>query len=272
MPSNVGGHTIGTGTVGGDGSAATLDDRSGALFQGVCSSWCELADVCGDLDAVDGDVLTTMRFVASDILYDLTRRRWPGVCREIVRPCGCDCVDVHRCGCSWLSAVKLGGYPVLNITTVKVDGVELDPTTYRIDDHRWLVRLADADGSNPGWPCCQRLDLPDSEDRTFSVAYHYGSRPPLGGVTSSAALAYELALSCSSTASSKCRLPKRVQSVTRQGVTLAIAIDSFSLFDKGRTGIPEVDLWVASVNRGNSNRRATVIDPSRHRAIRRADT
>lgn len=45
----------------------------------------------------------------------------------------------------------------------------------------------------------------------------------------------------------KCRLPKRVQSISRQGVSMQM-VDPVALFENMQTGISEVDLWITAVN------------------------
>src|SRR3546814_8783259 len=57
-----------------------------------------------------------------------------------------------------------------------------------------------------------------------------------------------------------CGLPRRVQSVTRQGVTVAV-LDAFDDIDEGHTGIWLIDSWVASVVR--RPRKMRVLSPDR---------
>lgn len=99
-----------------------------------------------------------------------------------------------------------------------------------------------------------------------SVTYSYGAEPPLGGIKAAAVLACQLALSADPAAlrDGRCRLPKRVTTISRQGVTLAI-LDTFSVFADGLTGIPEVDLWISTVRYGETHRRATMSDPTKLR-------
>lgn len=234
----------------------------------TCAPWATSGDVCApcvdndDVSAVIDDQLQ----VASDILFLLSGRRWPGVCSDTVRPCARPrCHGSISCSCGGLSTVVLGPNLVA-VSQVKVDGEVLSDALYRVDTaHDELVRLPDANGSRVSWPCCQRLDLADTEDDTFSVTYTYGAEPPVGGVKAAAELACELALSCTG---GTCRLPKRVQTVTRQGVTVAL-IDSLDLFERGMTGLPSVDLWLKSVNPNGLSRRAKVLSPDTMQPNRR---
>jgi hypothetical protein len=239
----------------------------------TCAPWATDADLCSpcdlyELDAVDIDDALQM---ATDVLFNFTGRRWPGVCEETVRPCRTErCGCQETCGCGWLSEVHLPGYPVVEVTEVLVDGDVVPESEYRVDDARYLVGLTKADGTLRRWPSCQRLERADSEDRTFSVTYSWGLDPPVGGIRSAASLACQLLMACQPEAikDGRCRLPKRVTTITRQGITLAI-LDPLSLFREGLTGLAEVDLWVASVRAGDSRRGATVVDPLRHRSVRR---
>lgn len=237
---------------------------------GTCTPWADADDVCAPCNAegFDADLLTEGLQVASDVLFDLTRRRWPGVCADEVRPCGvrtrgsCGCTSRATCGCRRLSQVRLPGYPVVGVSEVKIDGAILNAARYRVDNHRWLVYLPESDtAERQGWPCCQRLDLADTEDDTWVVSYTYGTAPPAGGVRAAALLGCQLALGWCPDTAAQCQLPKRVTSISRQGVTMAV-LDPLTLFKDGMTGLASVDLWVASVNRGAGARPATVWSPN----------
>lgn len=135
------------------------------------------------------------------------------------------------CFCNAPPSVELPG-PVDAISSVTIGGEVLDPTTYRIDNSRWLVRL---DG---WWPAAR------GDADTFSVTYMRGVSVPFGGRVAAGRLAVELwKASCKD---SSCALPSRVQSITRQGVTVAV-LDTFDDLDRGRTGIYLIDAWVASM-------------------------
>ena len=162
---------------------------------GPCSLWVSAEDVADVCDAIehsgDPSVYDDFAQKASDALYILSARQFAGECGPIVvRPCDrtCECVHPGRyfgwyatgqCGC--LSRVKLSGYPVREIVEVLIDGVAIDASEYRLDGHRWLTRLADADGNAQRWPHGQRLDLATTEEDTWSVEYTYGMDPPALG-------------------------------------------------------------------------------------------
>lgn len=264
------------------------------LNTGTCSPWAEVGDVTSGPAAdygFDSALLADGIQVASDILFELTRRQWPGECEETVRPCGygttlrslkqdpvsgyvsggwCGCRSSRVCGCSPLSEHRLPGYPVRDVVSVKIDGVILDRARYRVDDRRWLVYLPDGDDDpRQGWPCCQRLDLADTEEDTWSITYVYGTAPPSGGVKAAARLGAQLALAWSpGDASKSCQLPQRVTTISRAGVSMTV-LDPMTLISEGRTGLADVDLWVSSILKGLANRPATVHIPGEAASHRR---
>lgn len=250
------------------GDIGVIADPSTSASGLTCAPWATSGDICDPcIDNTDvEDVLDTSLQVASDILFLLSGRRWPGTCEATIRPCARPvCGSGYGCSCSGLSVIKLG--PDLQaVSQVKLDGTVLvEGTDYRVDTYEdELVKLR-ANGKN-AWPCCQRMDLPDTEQQTFSVAYTYGTAPPAGGVRAAADLACQLALACSG---GKCALPKEtVQSITRQGITIAM-VDRSQLFAKGLTGLSDVDLWLTSVNPNGLSRRARVISPDTMQHARR---
>lgn len=98
-----------------------------------------------------------------------------------------------------------------------------------------------------------RLLAPDRVERTDGrgwrpgtvIEYRHGLPPPEAGVQAVLTYAYELARARSS--DKGCRLPEAVQSVTRQAVTYTI-VDRANAAASSRTGLPEVDQWLQSVN------------------------
>jgi len=107
--------------------------------------------------------------------------------------------------------------------------------------------------------------LPDTESGTFSVKFTYGEDPPQSGKDAATTMATEFARLYSGAAN---RLPARIQSITRQGVTMTI-IDPMQFLDDGLTGLYDVDLFIRQYNRGKQVVPATIWSPdldSRHRS------
>lgn len=233
---------------------------------------------------------------ASQILYALTGQAWPGPQADVVRPCTplaalgytggssytaglgvatwapvsgwCGCAGPQVCGCATPSAVALPGAPATSVERVTVDGTQLPATAYRLTD-QLLIR---ADGGR--WPCCQDLAVAGDQPGAWQVEYTWGAEPPLAGQYACAALACELWKAGPGAAepgvSGTCRLPQRVTSVTRQGVTMAM-LDPMTMFPEGMTGLPEVDLWLGSTRYGQAHRPAAILVPGqRGRALRDA--
>lgn len=268
-----------------------MANRSPTEIGNTCSVWATTDDFCGScgtdefIDALDSDLADRMLQAASNILYRLTARQFPGLCESTIRPCSkprlytlptrytseytyvgwlnsCGCWP-RGCGCRGLSEILLSP-TVVSVDEVIVDGVTLDSADYRIDDYHKLVRL---DGER--WPCCPNLSVDATEAGSFQITYSHGAEPPAEGVHAAAVLACELILACNG--SSECRLPRRVQSVTRQGVSMVV-LDPLDFFDQGRTGLAEVDLFIKSVNPKGRQRNSGVYSPDINPRFRKVNT
>lgn len=151
---------------------------------------------------------------------------------------GCGCCGPGSISCSTPTVVKLPG-PVSAVNSVTIDGADLPAAgTWTLDNDR-LFRI---DGES--WPTTQNLELPDTEEGTWSINFDWGRTVPMGGQVAAGALALELAKAMCN--DSSCQLPQRVRTITRQGVSMAV-LDGFDDLDKGRTGIWLIDSWVASI-------------------------
>lgn len=176
------------------------------------------------------------------------------------------------CTCEPSPSVLVLPGPISSVSEVIIGGTVLPPSAYRVDNSRYLVRQ---DGGS--WPACQDLDAslatvppvgPD-DPFTWAVTYVRGLPVPIGGQVAAGRLACELAKALCG--DSSCQLPRRVQSITRQGVTMAI-LDTFDDVAKGRTGVWVIDSWVASVTRPIV-RGGTVTSPDvRRRSANRTQT
>lgn len=254
----------------------------------LCSAWLDgsdVADCCSVEDASDPSIFDSAAEVASEILFNLSLRRYPGICERTVRPCrtGCGCPwqilsrgyviwnpnwigpwggpgwscssDVYGawCGCQPLSRTLLAGY-VQEIVEILIDGAVVDPNTYRVDRHRWLVRTRELDTDPfPNWPGCQDLTLPETETGTWAVTYTYGNTPPASGVDAAAELACEFYKQCNG---QPCALPKNTSRVIRQGIVVEKPAFTSWGFERGgrsiprgwQTGMPKVDAFLNASN------------------------
>lgn len=139
----------------------------------------------------------------------------------------CFCND--GCNCASTPSVLLEG-PVGNVVDVRVRGVSLPPTAYRVEDGARLVRL---DGE--GWPACA--------GDNFTVTYLNGYEVDELGEYVGGILANEFLLAI--TDERNCRLPAETTSVVRTGVSLTLET---GLFPGGVTGIKEIDVYITQWN------------------------
>jgi hypothetical protein len=213
-------------------------------------------------EAMDTTVQDRALALASSTLERLVGRR-VGVCPITVRPFplsgSCFVPDsysytpfmpgvdvnggwVNNCGAG--SFNNTGIYlppPVGTISEVKVDGVVVDPSGYRVIEGNRLIL-------DVPYPRAQDVTLPDTEDGTFAVTYLNAYPVDSNGAYAAGILAMEFAKACSG---AKCRLPRNVTNVVRQGISYEIAAGSFP---DGKTGIHEVDTYVALWNPDNQRR------------------
>lgn len=282
-------------------SAAIDADRPDVAVYGPCTPWIDGSDVYAfDPTLVDSDEsrayeLDTDAAIASQIVWDVSGRRFPGICSQKARPCSqpCGCFGAlgsleswywttswfggtgwwrneqgATCGCGALSTVRLSGYPVREILEVLIDGDAVDASGYRLDGRRDLVRLADSSAPYAPrlWPSCQNLDRPDSEPGTFSVTYSFGQEPPQSGKWAAAQLAAELH---KARTTGKCRLPNRVTKVVRQGVTIDRVVPTASLLRQGATGLEFLDVFIGAVNPTGSTRPPAIYSPDSQQFARK---
>jgi hypothetical protein len=268
---------------------------------GPCTSWIAGADVAACCTAVTGPtdaIAGVVALEASMLLYEVSGRRFSGLCSRTVRPCrdACSCFGGSRaaglspyywggfgqggygvgawgneggdrCGCGSLSKVRLAGYPVRVINSVKIDGVALPATdskgnlNYRLDGWRDLVRMSDPGPpvNDRQWPACQNLALDDSKPGTFSITYQHGSDPPQLGRDAATQLACQLYKSCHGQA---CDIPVAATRVQRQGITVDRGLLVSWLDPKRPTGLLLVDAFLAGYwNSGPGRRQPAVFSP-----------
>lgn len=126
------------------------------------------------------------------------------------------------CSCAILEEVLLPGV-VSTVSQVKVDGVILPSSAYRLDDNQLLVRT---DGGR--WPYCQDMAAADTQPNTWSVTFTFGEVPPVIGRQAVGQLMCALARECMG---EDCRLPSNVTSLVRQGVSVELDSDFLKRFN-----------------------------------------
>jgi hypothetical protein len=247
---------------------------------------------CSALDSLSDDAVAGFERMAAELLWNWTGRIF-GVCELSVRPCrsgcssaarwmntfwgrgpypwgagagswvplliggewfnmGCGCAGTCSCSESGPSSLRLPG-PITEVVSVRVDGVPVPSSAYEVMYGRNLVRR---DGGV--WPACQDLLLNADQPGTFEVVYRRGVAVPLGGQIAAGVLACELAKAACN--DNSCQLPQRLQTVTRQGMTVGI-VDSFQGLGDGKTGIWLIDSWTSSIKGQNAKGFAGVRSP-----------
>lgn len=258
---------------------------------GPCEPW-EVMWPC-TVDCSSPEITGMAVEVATEVVWALSGRQF-GLCTVTLRPCRAECGDypwpsdgmnwnqwgggwinptlvagqwfnvvcgrcTTGCSCSSISEIVLPA-PVHDVVQVKVDGVVVSGSGYRLDDNRNLVRLG-AD-----WPLCNDLSLDDTQPGTWSVTARYGLEVPAGGTWAVGELACELVKAMCG--GEDCRLPRNVTQLIRQGATLQFP-DIKELLVSGLTGLYLVDQFIAVWNPNGLKRRSgtySVDRPSHRRA------
>lgn len=262
----------------------------GADF-GPCENW-PIQWIC-DLSAQNPALTGLAVATATEVLWAMTGMRF-GLCNVTLRPCRKDCFTGAAwsdfgypwsgsypqpaligglwfnlvcggcgtdCSCTSVSEFVLPA-PVNEILEIKIDGVVLDPSAYRVDNNRFVVRT---DGGE--WPRCNDLNLDDTEVDTWSVTATYGEVVPDGAALAMGALACEILRAAGG---GDCKLPAGLQQLVRQGVTISYP-DVGELFRQGRTGLYLVDLFLSTWNPYGLRQRSRVYNVDRP-TVRRAGT
>lgn len=233
----------------------------------IAAPWATLDDLPDTRPKAHDPDYQALLWQASETLYHLSGRQWPGATtamRWLTSVRGRRCWTPHE----QLAAAAWPASPVPVVE--RGDGwrtLQLpDPPVTEILSVRAGGDLVDVDPQLPVGLIRRRDGQPWPVDGV-EVTYRHGLHPPAGGRTSAILLTVELGKAWAQDKS--CRLPQRMQTLTREGVTVGF-IDKFEALDKGRTGIYEIDLWISSVNPHRLQRRSRVWSPDtagRRRAL-----
>lgn len=163
-----------------------------------------------------------------------------------------------ECGCSKLCKIALDG-PIYKVTEILTQGGVVPDTAWVVYNATAIPQIVRTDGGC--WLDCQDLSQPDNAAEALAVTYLKGTPVPAAGRAAAGILASEIAKSCTAQA---CRLPTRVSQMVREGLTFNM-IDPLAMFKQGRVGIPEIDMWLASVNPASIVRPMGVFSPDINR-------
>lgn len=260
--------------------------------------WCE--ELSPEAQAVTGDAVE----MAADILWIATGQRF-GLCTTTIRPCREDCSSdwfgvenqwwpgvggMYRsfggggprpwwyngvwynvcggcagsCSCTVLDSANLPA-PTREVVEVKLDGAVLDPSKYRVDENRKLVRT---DGLL--WPMCQDMAADDDQPGTWSVTITVGEDVPKLARRAVGQLAAEFAKDCAGEA---CQLPYEITSLSRQGINMSFGSPDEVDAITGQLNLRWVNLFINTYNPSGLRHRAKTYDVDRNpRPWRRVDT
>lgn len=246
---------------------------------GPCSPW-PFECACCKIDGASPEVTGNAIMAATEILWAASGRRF-GECDVTgLMPCpdGCDVTwgswlnptgagwgawpnpalisgrwfnlgcggCAGSCSCNSVSQFTLPS-PVSSVTQIVIAGAPVPTGSYRLENWRHVVRT---DGLQ--WPTCN--------DGSWLVDVVVGNPVPTLGLLAAAELACEMVKAC--TPGQTCRLPVRVQVLTRQGITQQF-IDPEKFFTEGRIGLYLSDLFVQTFNPGGLKSRPLVVSPDR---------
>lgn len=231
-----------------------------------------IPDVClSNGTPVPPAIIDSSILAASQFMYAMTGRQF-GSCPIVLRPlcitqCPSECSSLgftdsgygfpwyplhqadgtwvnvtcsqDNCTCVELCEIPLP-YPTSSITQVKIDGVVIPASQYKVIDYNKLIRTK----ANGCFPRCNDISKPDSAIGTWSVSLQVGKVIPELVLLAAAEFAFQLIKRC---LNQPCDLPSRIQSVSRQGVS-ATFLDPMEFLSEGRTGIFLVDLALSTYN------------------------
>lgn len=265
---------------------------------GMPCNWDVDTSCCTDWESYSTDLKTAAAEYGAFSIWAATGRRF-GACTRTVRPCRRDCEDCYGWGAgyywadgTWFPYILDGVWrncycgtgpgcgscrpqcqvfltpPVSGIVEVRFsDGTIVDPSTYRVDDWQWLVRQGPAvtgavqDGGC--WPNHNDYNYPvtgplaPADKTAWEVEYLWGIPVPTVLQRAAGELACEWAKNCLGQA---CRLPQRVTSIARQGVSVTLA-DVDQLLQNGLTGLVSVDSIIQRFNPARLPSRMQIASP-----------
>jgi hypothetical protein len=249
--------------------------------------WATLDDLPADRATLPGgdEAWTQQLAAASEVLYALTGRRYAGLREravELYAPCRCGGLRIGaRIPAAWVEYAFTGGEGFLGsyaydpyslpagvwgscrpheirlpnrdarelLAARDAAGAPLDATRYRIGRGGYLLRAPGVEPDDAPLPGCRR---------PLRLRYQFGRDP--GDAGRAAAVTLAAALGQATVDPEASPLPGTVTQIVRQGVTVTQQTAS-TLIAQGMTGLPGVDLWIASANPARLRRPARSWSP-----------
>lgn len=222
--------------------------------------------------APDDPRLEDVVLQASEILYNLTGRQFAGTQNVKVRPwvpCTCGWQFAYAGYPGWASIypsypgywwgpygcscqpprVNLGFWPVVTINQIWYDGAAQPLGDFHLDNYRYLVRndgLQFPGYANNMWAVKGGPYDNANDGFVFEVDLDYGTPVPRLLQRATRELACRLLDDCLC-ADNSCKVPDRVNSLSRQGVSISM-FDPLDIIREGGTGIYAVDLAIKTYN------------------------
>lgn len=211
---------------------------------------------------------------ATFVLYKLTAEKYPGISRTtesyVAESRGSSHADpvstealqnIQRIGVptsiQYPKRLYLRGTPAHEVFSVHYGETLLDPSEYILFNKRFLKLR---NGVIWNYACDQR---------GITVDYSYGMLPPQAGILAATTLANELLILMGEGSDmNQCRIPERVRSVSREGISFDL-IDPQEFMDDGRTGIWEIDLFIRTANPSRAKKQPRLLSASDPRRYRR---
>lgn len=211
---------------------------------------------------------------ATFVLYKLTAEKYPGISRTtesyVAESRGSSHADpvstgalhnIQRIGVptsiQYPQRLYLRGTPAHEVFSVHYGETLLDDSEYILFNKRFLKL---SNGAIWNYACDQR---------GITVDYSYGMLPPQAGILAATTLANELLILMGEGSDmNQCRIPERVRSVSREGISFDM-IDPQEFMDDGRTGIWEIDLFIRTANPSRAKKQPRLLsasDPRRYRS------
>ena len=211
---------------------------------------------------------------ATFVLYKLSGEKYPGISRtqeiyvaESRRSTHADPISTEAARNIQMIGVPptiqypqrlyLRGVPVHEVHSVSYGNAVLDPTEYILFNKRFLKL---SNGAIWNYACDQR---------GITVDYSYGMMPPSAGRLAASTLANELLILLGENSNSaQCRIPERVTSVSREGISFDM-VNPMEFKDEEKTGIWEIDLFIRTSNPSRAKKQPRLLSASDPRRYRR---
>lgn len=233
-------------TGGAPGIGVVLDAPASVLEIAVDGTYLDPAFADGVIvSSATGITSQHAGFTTADVGRSITG---PGI------PAGTTIASVQSGTAATMSAVATLGGTIPFVLPARTPG-------WFLYDRRLLVRA-----NGVVWPANQDLSRALTSGGTWGVLYESGVAVPTEAKMAARALACEL-IKGLVPGTGVCAIPDRVNSITRQGVSLAV-LDPVQFLKDGWTGVKLTDLWLASLKTRRSTKRASILGPDNLRGAR----